>query len=75
MATFLPVLTGRLRHDPAHFPALVDDEMLDRLDAHRRGIDIERTGSFARAGQMRPVKSGKLLVECSTSSACFQLPL
>ena len=24
------------------------------------------------AGQMRPVNSGKLLVECSTSIACFQ---
>jgi hypothetical protein len=26
------------------------------------------------AGQMRPVKSGKLLVECRTSIASFQLP-
>src|ERR1035437_9080822 len=26
------------------------------------------------AGQIRPVISGKLLVECNTSSACFQLP-
>jgi hypothetical protein len=26
------------------------------------------------AGQMRLVTSGKLLVECSTSMACFQLP-
>jgi len=26
------------------------------------------------AGQIRPVKSGKLLVECSTASACSQLP-
>ena len=26
------------------------------------------------AGQMRPVNSGKLLVECSTCSACFHCP-
>src|SRR5271169_1543289 len=38
----------RLRHHPALFPAAVDDEVLDRLDAHRVGIDIERAGRFAR---------------------------
>jgi hypothetical protein len=46
-------------------------------------IDLMPTGSALMpsvqavshgAGQMRPVKSGKLLVECSTSSACWALP-
>jgi hypothetical protein len=45
----------RLRNDPAFFPALVDDRMLDRLDAHRVGVDIERTRGFARV----PDRSGR----------------
>src|SRR5574343_245285 len=54
---------GRLRHDPAHFPALVDDEMLNRLDAHRRRVDAQRTGSLAgrradATGEIREVVGG-----------------
>ena len=46
-------------------------------------MDLMPTGSLLMlrvhaashgAGQMRPVKSGKLLVECSTSMASFHLP-
>ncbi len=37
----------RLRRDPAFFPTLVDDEVLDRLDADRIVVDIERAGGFA----------------------------
>ena len=39
-----------LWRDPAVFPALVDDEMLDRLDADRIAVDAERAGRFARCG-------------------------
>src|SRR3569623_565526 len=38
---------GRQRNHPAVFPALVDDEMLDRFDTDRLTIDVERTGRFA----------------------------
>ncbi len=60
----------RLRHDPAFFPTLVDDEVLDRLDADRIVVDVERAGRLARRRADATVNSGKLLVECSTSSAC-----
>ena len=58
-----------LRRDPALGPALVDDGVLDGLDADRVAVDVQGTGGFARrradaAGELR-----KLLVECSTSSA------
>jgi hypothetical protein len=39
---------GGLRLDPAVFPALVDDVVLDGLDADRLGVDAERTGRFTR---------------------------
>ena len=39
---------GRLRHDPALFPALVDDEVLDRLDADGIVVDVERARRLAR---------------------------
>jgi hypothetical protein len=50
----------RLRHDPAFFPAFVDDRMLDRLDAHGVGIDVQRARGFTRgrtdaAGKIREV--------------------
>ena len=53
----------RLRDDPAHLPALVDDEVLDRLDAHRRRVDPQRTGGFAgrradAAGEIREIVGG-----------------
>ena len=75
-ATFLPVLcVGRLRHDPA---------LSQALSMIACSIDLIPTGSLLMcsvqassqgAGQMRPVNSGKLLVECSVSSACFQFCL
>jgi hypothetical protein len=48
--------------------------MLDRFDAHRFGVDAQGAALSQGAGQTRPVNSGKLLVECSTSSASRQLP-
>ena len=50
----------RLRRDPAFFPTLVDDEVLDRLDADRIVVDVERAGGFARrradaSGEFRKV--------------------
>ena len=41
---------GRLRHHPALFPPLVDDRVLDRLDADGVGIDVQRAGRLARRG-------------------------
>src|SRR4029077_19430560 len=40
----------RLRNDPALFPSAVDDEVLDRLDADRIVVDVERARRFARCG-------------------------
>jgi hypothetical protein len=40
----------RLRQDPALLPPLVDDEMLDRLDAHRVVVDVERASRLAWRG-------------------------
>ena len=37
-----------LRHDPALFPTLVDDEVLDRLDADRIVVDVEGAGGLTR---------------------------
>jgi hypothetical protein len=65
---------GRLRHDPAVGPGLVDDRVLDRLDAHRVGVDVERAGGFAGRRADAAGEVGKLLVECRTSIASFQLP-
>jgi len=62
----------RLRADPALFPGLVDDCVLDRFDADGVVIDAQRAGSSHGAGHTRPVNSGKLLVECSVSIALRQ---
>src|SRR5450432_1995621 len=44
-------LRGRwLRDHPAFLPALVNDEMLDRLDTDRIVVDIERAGLFTGRG-------------------------
>ncbi|EGF33460.1 hypothetical protein IMCC9480_3932 [Oxalobacteraceae bacterium IMCC9480] len=46
---FLAGLGGRrLRYDPAVFPTLVDDEMLDRLDADGVTVDAQGAGALAR---------------------------
>ncbi|CAM5626735.1 hypothetical protein RLIN73S_07043 [Rhodanobacter lindaniclasticus] len=41
-------LRGRLRLHPALFPRLVDDLVLDRLDAHRVVVDVQRARRLAR---------------------------
>ena len=51
---------GRLRHYPALFPALVDNEVLDRLDTYRIIIDVERARRLARCrtnptGELRKI--------------------
>ena len=40
----------RQRHDPALVPATVDDEVLDRLDADRIVVDVERARGLAGRG-------------------------
>ena len=64
---------GRLRRDAS--------PVSQPLSMMACSIDLMPTGSLLMlsvqassqgAGQMRPVNSGKLLVECSVSSACFQ---
>ncbi|MNM95439.1 hypothetical protein D3C81_1078840 [compost metagenome] len=42
------LVRGHVRRHPALFPGLVDDGVLDRLDAHRQFIDAERAGGLAR---------------------------
>ena len=60
-ATRFPVLrAGGCGVDPALVPALVDDGVLDRLDAHRIVVDVERAGRLAgrrahAAGELREV--------------------
>ena len=39
---------GGLRLHPTHFPGLVDDRVLNRLDADRVVVDVQRTGRFTR---------------------------
>ena len=38
---------GRLRHDPALFPAAVNDGAFEALDGDGRGVDAEHAGAFA----------------------------
>ena len=40
----------RKGNDPAFFPALVDDEVLDRFDADRIVVDVQRAGCLTRSG-------------------------
>ena len=42
------LLRRRLRHDPAFFPALIDDGALDGFDGHRVIVDVECARGFAR---------------------------
>ena len=51
----------RLRRDPALFPALVDDEMLDRLDADRIVVDVERARRLARRRAHAAGELGKVV--------------
>src|SRR6185312_8079638 len=51
----------RLRLNPTLLPALVDDEVLDRLDAHRIVVDVERAGGFARGWADSPGEFRKVV--------------
>ena len=51
----------RLGHDPAFFPAVVDDGALDVLDRDRRRIDAEHAGAFARRGTDAAGELGKVV--------------
>ena len=42
------------------------------LNSYRWLVDTQNKRGFAGAGQIRPVKFGKLLVENKTSAANFQ---
>ena len=75
MATFLPVLVAD--------GCGTTQPLAQALSMIACSIDLIPTASVLMlsvqaasqgAGQMRPVKSGKLLVECRTSIASFQLP-
>ena len=51
---------GRLRQHPTLGPGAIGDRVLDRLDAHRIVVDVERAGGLARrrahaAGELRKV--------------------
>ena len=76
-ATDLPVLlVGWLRHHQAHLVGLVGQGLLHRLDRHRHmSSRLSVQASSQGAGQMRPVNSGKLLVECRLRIASSQLSL
>src|SRR3546814_16565427 len=54
---------GRLRLNPAFFPAAIDDLAFDRLDRDRRVIDVERAARLAwrgadPAGELRKIVGG-----------------
>jgi hypothetical protein len=51
----------RKRHDPAFFPALIDQKMLDRFDADRIVVDIERARRFAGCGANASGEFGKVV--------------
>src|SRR6185503_523152 len=44
------LVNGGLRFHPARFPGLVDDRVLDRLDADRVLVDAQNAGLFAGCG-------------------------
>src|SRR5690606_8258293 len=61
-------------YDPAFFPALVDDEVLDRLDADRVIVDVQRTGRLAGCRADAPRELGEVVggmqhVECTAPLA------
>ena len=58
-----------MRRHPAFFPAFVDDEVFNRLDANRIVVNVERTCRFARrgtdaAGEFGEVVGAVQRVEC-----------
>ena len=61
-ATFLPVLCGgKLGRHPAVGPGAIDDGAFDRLDRHRRVVEVERAGGFARRGADAAGEFGEII--------------
>src|SRR5690606_30137327 len=61
---------GRLGHDPAFLPAALDDRVLDRLDADRLVIQVQRAGGLAgcgadAAGELGEIVGRQQHVECA----------
>src|SRR5262249_38641009 len=52
---------GRLRRDPAHLPAFVDDGVLDGLDSDWVVVDVEGAGFLARGGADAAGELGKIV--------------
>ena len=69
------LVSGDLRRDPALFPGPVDNGAFDGLDGDRAVVNVEVHEASHGAGQMRPVNSGKLLVECRLREASSQSAL
>ena len=65
---------GRLGPDPTLPKRVIDDGLLNLLDGHRGWLMPSTQAASHGAGQIRPVNSGKLLVECSTRMASRQRP-
>jgi hypothetical protein len=55
-------------------PGLVGNGLLDRLDGTGLSSRLSVQASSHGAGQMRPVNSGKLLVECRSRDRTFPVP-
>ena len=68
-ATVLPVFFGADGLDPAFFPGAVHDLAFNGFDGDRIVLNVQGAAASQGAGQMRPVNSGKLLVECRFSIA------
>src|SRR5215468_9992971 len=60
-ATLRPVLRGLGWRDPALVPRLVDDRVLDRLDADRVLVDAQRAGFLARRRADAPGELGEVV--------------
>jgi hypothetical protein len=52
---------GRLRLYPTFGPCAVGNRMLDRFDAHRVIVDVQRAGRFARCGAHAAREFGKVV--------------
>src|SRR5207248_9122504 len=58
---FSGATSSGLRKHPALFPAFIDDEVLDRFDADRIIVDVERARSLARRRAQAPGKFRKVV--------------
>ena len=59
--TLAGFFNGRLRQDPAFLPRLVDDGVLNRLDADCIGVDAQGAGFFARSRADAPGEFGEVV--------------